>query len=273
LHAEQGLGDTLQMARYVPLVVERGGRVLLEVHPPLVLLLRDLPGVCQVVPLGGALPPFDLHCPMFSLPLAFATRLDTIPGAPYLKADPKLATPGLIAWCRARFELHSGLRVGLVWQGASQIGSHVNGERSIAVEEFAALAGVPGIQLYGLQKDPDVASADKAAALGIIDLMADVVNFADTAAIVAELDLIISIDTSTAHLAAALGKPVWLLSRYSGCWRWLTERTDSPWYPNLRLYRQDESRNWTDVIARVARDLRTLKGSSCGDYRRHTYNL
>jgi tetratricopeptide (TPR) repeat protein len=260
LRAEQGLGDMLQMARYVPLVAARGGRVLLEVHPPLVRLLTNLSGVWRVVSLGAELPPFDLHCPMFSLPLAFATRLDTIPAAPYLKADPALASPGLVARWHDQFGSRNGLRVGLVWQGASQIGSHVNRERSITVDEFASLASIPGVKLYGLQKDPDAASAERAAALGIIDLMRDVEDFADTAAIVAELDLVISIDTSTAHLAAAMGKPVWLLSRYSGCWRWLTDREDSPWYPNLRLYRQDASRNWGQVIAQVERDLHSLKG-------------
>jgi tetratricopeptide (TPR) repeat protein len=255
LHAEQGLGDMLQMARYVPLVAARGGRVLLEVHPPLVRLLRDLPGVTQVIPLGAALPPFDLHCPMFSLPLVFGTRLDTIPAEPYLRADPALATPGLVARCRALFGSRTGMRVGLVWQGAARIGILVNRERSVAVEQLAPLADLPGVDLYGLQKDPDAESAREAAALGVIDLMADVADFADTAAIVAELDLLISVDTSTAHLAAAMGKPVWLLSRYNGCWRWQTERTDSPWYPSLRIFRQDRSRDWTSVIAQIVTDL------------------
>jgi tetratricopeptide (TPR) repeat protein len=255
LHAEQGLGDMLQMARYVKLVAARGGLVLLQVHEPLVRLLRSLPEVWQVVSLDASLPPFDLHCPMFSLPLVFGTRLDTIPAQPYLRADPALAAPGLLARCRTRFGSRSGMRVGLVWQGTARIGAHVDRERSVAVEQLAPLAGLAGVDLYGLQKDPDPASAATAAALGIISLMTDVTDFADTAAIVAELDLVISVDTSTAHLAAAMGKPVWLLSRYNGCWRWLTGRTDSPWYPNLRLYRQDASRDWTGVVARLAGDL------------------
>jgi tetratricopeptide (TPR) repeat protein len=255
LHAEQGLGDMLQMARYVPLVAARGGRVVLEVHPPLVRLLRGLPGVWQVIPIGAALPAFDLQCPLFSLPLVFGTRLDTIPAEPYLHADLALATPGLIAARRATVRSRTGLRVGLVWQGAVQIGAHVNRERSLPLEQLAPLSGIRGVDLYGLQKDPDADSARKAAAMGIVDLMADVVDFADTAALVAELDLIISVDTSTAHLAAAMGKPVWLLSRYSGCWRWLTDRADSPWYPSLRLYRQDRPRDWAGVIAQVVKDL------------------
>jgi tetratricopeptide (TPR) repeat protein len=261
LHAEQGLGDTLQMARYVALLAaflgpagdKPAGRVVLEVHPPLVRLLQGLPNVSQVLPLGAKLPPFDLHCPMFSLPLIFGTRLDTIPAEPYLRADPALSAPCLLTRCRALFG--SGMRVGLVWQGAGQIGAHVNQERSIAVDQLAPLAGLPGVELYALQKDPEPEAARRAAVLGIVDLMEGVEDFADTAALVAELDLVISVDTSTAHLAAAMGKPVWLLSRYNGCWRWLTLRADSPWYPGLVLYRQDESRDWNGVMARVAWDL------------------
>jgi tetratricopeptide (TPR) repeat protein len=248
LHAEQGLGDMLQMARYVPLVAARGGRVVLEVHAPLVRLLRHLPGVQQILPLGETLPPFDLHCPLFSLPLMFGTRLDSIPAEPYLTAGPALEPPGL-------FRTRTGLRVGLVWGGEDRIGPYVNRERSIALARLAPLAGVPGVDLYSLQKDPDPESARAAAALGITDLMAEVTDFADTAARVAQLDLVISVDTSTAHLAAAMGKPVWLLSRYSGCWRWLTESTDSPWYPSLRVYRQTRPGNWTTVIDQVVRDL------------------
>jgi tetratricopeptide (TPR) repeat protein len=255
LHAEQGLGDMLQMARYVPLVAARGGRVVLEVHPPLVRLLEGLTGVQAVIPLGAALPAFDVHCPLFSLPLVFGTRLDTIPAEPYLRADPALVVPDPVASSRAMLRSRTGLRVGVVWQGGARIGAYVNRERSLSLEQLAPLAGIPGVDLYGLQKDLDTASAKTAGALGIVDLMPDVVDFADTAALVAELDLIISVDTSTAHLAAGMGKPVWLLSRYSGCWRWLTGRTDSPWYPSLRLYRQDQPRDWAVVIARVAEDL------------------
>jgi hypothetical protein len=146
--------------------------------------------------------------------------------------------------------------VGLVWSGAERIGRRVNRERSVPLADFLPLARLPGVQLYSLQKDfrPDAAMA----ALGVIDLMAGVENFAETAARVAHLDLVISVDTSTAHLAAAMGKPVWLLSRHNGCWRWLTQRTDSPWYPSLRVYRQERPRDWTPVIAQVAADLRNL---------------
>ena len=245
LHPEQGLGDTLMMARYASLVAARGGRVLLEVQAPLVRLLACLPGVSQILPVGADLPPFDVHCPLFSLPLLFNTRIDTIPSAPYLSADPDIAIP----------LLRSGARVGLVWSGAERIGHHVNQERSVALELLAPLAALPGITLYSLQKDPDERSTVVAAQLGVVDLMDGVVDFADTAARVAQLDLVISVDTSTAHLAAAMGKPVWLMSRYNGCWRWLSGRSDSPWYPSLRIYRQRQPRNWAPVIAEIAADL------------------
>lgn len=236
LHAEQGLGDMLQMARYVPLVAARGGRVVLEVHEPLVRLLQCMPGVQQILPLGAPLPPFDVHCPLFSLPRLF----DTIPAEPYI-----VAAPGCV-----RFR--PGFRVGLVWGGGDRIGSRVNRDRSIALGELAPLARVPGVGLYGLQKD---AGQDSSEDLGIVDLMSGVVDFADTAAIIEQLDLIISVDTSTAHLAAAMGKPVWLLSRFSGCWRWLAEGVDSAWYPTMRIYRQERQGDWDTVVRHVASDL------------------
>jgi hypothetical protein len=238
------------MVRYAPLVAARGGHVVLEVQAPLVRLMAGLPGVQQVIPLGGDLPPFDWQCPLFSLPLALDTSLHTIPAEPYLTADPDLARQ----WA-ARLGRRTGLRVGLVWGGAEKIGRHVNRQRSVALDQLAPLAAIPGVSLYSLQKDPDAEAAGTAARLGIADLMASVVDFADTAALVAQLDLVISVDTSTAHLAAAMGKPVWLLSRHNGCWRWLTDRQDSPWYPSLRIYHQERPGDWAPAIGRVAADL------------------
>ena len=251
LHPEQGLGDTLQMVRYAPLVAARGGRVILEVQAPLVRLMRALAGPAEVVALGDPLPPFDVHCPLFSLPRVFATTLATVPATPYLAADPALAP----AWS-AKLGPRTGPRVGLVWAGAERIGRHVNRERSIALAQFAVLTGIAGLRFYSLQKGE--AAADLRAApdgLDVIDLMADVADFADTAALVAQLDLVISVDTSTAHLAAAMGKPVWLLSRYNGCWRWLSGRQDSPWYPGLVVHRQSEPGAWGPVFARLRDDL------------------
>ena len=255
LHAEQGLGDSLQMARYAPLVAGRGGRVILEVQAPLVRLLRGLPGVAQIVAAGEALPAFDLHCPLFSLPLAFGTRLEAVPAAPYLRADPVLVD----AW-RQRMVAGEGLRVGLVWAGAARIGPDVNQERSIAPAQLAPLAEVPGLCFYSLQMHEGGAAAiPTVPGLTIHDLTADITDFADTAALVAQLDLVISVDTSTAHLAAGMGKPVWLLSRYNGCWRWLAERSDSPWYPSLTVFRQRQPSDWAPVMVEVAAALRGFK--------------
>ncbi|WP_158258631.1 tetratricopeptide repeat protein [Rhodopila globiformis] len=252
IHAEQGFGDTLQFCRYAPLAAARGLRVILSVPQPLVRLLRTLPGVEQVVAEDDQPPAFDFQCPMLSLPLAFGTTLATIPGdVPYLHADAALAA----RWQqRLAAATGPGLRVGLVWAGSSRNDpalAAVDGRRSIAPERLRALAGLDGIQLVSLQKDGPAAPAD----LRLADCMAEVTDFADTAALVAGLDLVVSVDTAVAHLAAAMGKPVWLLDRFDSCWRWLTGRRDSPWYPSLRLYRQRHPGDWGGVIGAVRHDL------------------
>jgi len=251
LHPEQGLGDTLQMVRYAPLVAARGGRVVLEVQQPLLRLLRGLSGSVEVVASGEKLPPFDIHCPLFSLPRLFGTTLATVPCASYIAADPELAG----VWS-ARLGSRTDLRVGLVWAGAERIGRHVNRERSVPLAQFSALAGLPNIRFYSLQKG-DAAEELRAAPFGldVIDLLGHVADFADTAALIAQLDLVISVDTSTAHLAAAMGKPVWLLSRYNGCWRWLTGRSDSPWYPSVMVHRQSTPGDWREVFAQLRANL------------------
>jgi tetratricopeptide (TPR) repeat protein len=255
LYAEQGLGDTLQFVRYAPMVAERGARVVLEVQPPLVRLMRGVAGVSHVVARGDALPLFDTSCPLLSLPRAFATRLGTIPAAcPYLHVDPAAAA----AW-QAKLPADGGLRVGLVWAGCphtDHAGMHlIDHRRSLGLAELAPLAGIAGVHLISLQKDrPDVAGMAPCA-MTLIDLMPEIADFADTAALVANLDLVISVDTSVAHLAGALGRPVWLLSRYDGCWRWLHGRDDSPWYPGMRIYRQERPHDWSGVVARIRSDL------------------
>ncbi len=257
LHAEQGMGDTLHFARYAPLVVERGGRVLLEVQRPLLWLMQSLPGVERVLAYGEPLPPFDVHCPLLSLPRAFATRLDTIPGAvPYLRADPALAE----AW-RPRVPRDRALTVGLVWAGEARKGvphaNHIDRQRSLTLDQLAPLAGIPGVRFLNLQKGPPAEQLrDPPPGLEILDLMDGVGDFADTAALVANLDLVVGVDTSVIHLAGGLGKPVWVLSRFDGCWRWLLGRDDSPWYPTMRLYRQDRPHDWAPAIGRLAADLR-----------------
>jgi tetratricopeptide (TPR) repeat protein len=255
IHAEQGFGDTLQFCRYAPLAAARGPRVILEVPKPLVRLLRCLSGVDQVVAFGETLPPFDLHCPMLSLPLALRTTLETVPGTtPYLQADPARVE----AW-QARLIAGAGRapRVGLVWAGNPRNHSPelaaTDRRRSLPPERLASLFDVPGVRFFSLQKAGPLAPES----FSLADFMAEMEDFADTAALVANLDLVISVDTAVVHLAAALGKPVWVLDRFDSCWRWLGRR-DSPWYPTLRLYRQPRPGDWNRVLAEVTRDLRVV---------------
>ena len=250
LHAEQGLGDTLQFCRYVPLIAA-GGRIVLEVQSPLVQLLSRMPGIAEIVARGDRLPPFDLHCPLLSLPRAFGTRLDTIPGAtPYLAADPGRASE----W-RKRLAPLDGLRVGLVWAGGRKPDPGMAAEdrrRSIRLAAMAPLREVSGVSYVSIQKgEPAAESANPPPGLVLYDFTKDLHDLADTAALVDGLDLVISVDTAVAHLAGALGKPVWLLNRFGGDWRWLLDRDDSPWYPTLRQFRQPSPGDWNTVIRRV----------------------
>ena len=254
LHAEQGLGDTLQFARYVPHLVARGARVILEVQTPLRSLMASLPGNPQIVAGGDRLPDFDLHCPLLSLPLAFHTRLDTIPGAtPYLSAPPDRVT----AW-RDRLGARTKPRVGLVWAGNPRKElpnlNLIDSQRSIAFAALAPLLDVAACSFYSLQKGDDAVKQlrDSAWRDCVIDFTDDLHDFSDTAALIENLDLVISVDTSVLHVAGALAKPVWLLNRHNTCWRWLREREDLPWYPTVRQFRQDWTRDWAPVAARVA---------------------
>jgi Flp pilus assembly protein TadD len=247
LTAEQGAGDTILFCRYAPLIA--GGRVLVEAPAPLRRLLASLPGIELVG--EGAPPPFDLHCPLPSLPLAFTTRRDTIPAAiPYLAGDPAL----IESW-RARLADLPGRKIGLAWAGNPD---HVDDHRrSIAPELLEALAGIPDAAFISLQKD---AAARPAPALE--DWTAELGDFADTAALIAGLDLVISVDTSIAHLAGALGKPVWLLNRFDPHWVWLRGRTDSPWYPTLRQFRQPTPGDWGSVMAAARIELERFCGAA-----------
>ena len=258
IHAEQGYGDTLHFCRYATLAAARGLRVIVETPKPLERLLRGLSGVDQVVTPAEAPPEFDLHCPMLSMPLALGTTIETIPGQmPYLYADPaqveawriRLAGPG-----------ERGPRIGLAWAGDPRkhllSAAAVARRRSVGLGALAPLFEVSGLNFVSLQKD-DPAPPGR---FPLTDFMEEMEDFADTAALVANLDLIISIDTSVAHLAAALGKPVWLLNCFDPCWRWLVGRRDSPWYPTVRLYRQLRPGDWNSVVAEVADDLRSLAG-------------
>ena len=253
IHAEQGFGDTLQFCRYVTLAAQRGLDVILQVQEPLVRLLGSLPGPTMAVPLGAALPAFDLHCPMMSLPLALGTTLETIPAAiPYLRPDQAKAASWRSHLCET-----PGLCVGVVWAGNPRAhniaAAATDRRRSIAPTMLEPLAAVPGVRLISLQKN----GPPPPASLALVEVMAEMADFADTAALVDALDLVVSVDTSVAHLAGALGKPVWLMDRFDPCWRWMLNRRDSPWYPTMRLYRQPAPNDWQSVVAEIARDLQS----------------
>ena len=248
LHCEQGLGDTIQFARYVGQVAGRGARVVLEVFPPLAGLMATLPDTIQIIRRGDPLPPFDLHTPLMSLPLALGEPEPAFPPQPYLAADPARAR----AWAE-RLGLASGLRVGLACSGSRTNGNDAN--RSIPFETLAAwLPAGPDYHL--VQKD--IRDADRAALATRRDIAVwdeALGDFADTAALCQSMDLVISVDTSVAHLAGALGRPVWLMLPFDPDWRWGLHSDTTPWYPRMRIYRQARRRDWSDPLERVARDL------------------
>jgi tetratricopeptide (TPR) repeat protein len=249
LWPEQGLGDTIQMSRYASLLAARGADVIMEVQPPLAHLMAGL--APRVLAQGQALPAFDFHCPMMSLPLAFGTELATIPaGAPYLHAD-----PARTAQWHALLGPARGPRVGLAWSGNPVHKNDHN--RSIAFDKFADML-TPACDFVSLQKEHREADAPLLAASAVRDLSAQLADFTDTAALCAAMDVVVAVDTSIAHLAGALGKQVWILLPYSPDWRWLLERSDSPWYPGARLYRQQLGEDWGAVLARVRADLEAL---------------
>jgi hypothetical protein len=253
LHAEQGFGDTLQFARYAPLAAARGAHVTLAVQASLAPLLAGLPGVAVIAD-RDPLPPFDRHCSLLSLPRAFATTLDTIPSSvPYIAAPPDRVT----AWAPRLPQ--DGLRVGLAWSGhPANTKDH---ERSIPFARLAPLLAVAGTRFVSLQKDVRAADTDAFRHCGgIIDVGADVHDFADTAAVIANLDLVISVDTAVAHLAGAMGRPVWVLLPRTPDFRWLIDRDTSPWYPSARLFRKAGTDSWDAVIARVAAELAVRGG-------------
>jgi tetratricopeptide (TPR) repeat protein len=256
LHAEQGFGDTIQFARYVPMVAALSGDVVLEVQPPLLDLFAGLPGAARVVAAGTALPPFDLQCPLLSLPLAFGTELATVPApGAYL-----IAPPARVATWSVHMPPAPGPRVALCWSGSLQHKS--DRHRSVAAEKLAPILSVPGVQLVSVQKD--VRDSDRAflAATSMLNFGQHMRDFADTAAILAMCDLVITVDTSIAHLAGALGRPTWVLLQHAPDFRWLMRREDSPWYPSVRLFRQAGLGDWDGVISRVTRELGLLAGHS-----------
>ncbi len=249
LHAEQGLGDTLQFARYAALAAARCKTVVLESQRELATLMAGVPGVAQVVARGEPLPPFDAHAPMMSLPSVFGTTLDSIPwNGPYVHASAERA---------AQWDLGApgtGLRVGLVWAGRPQ--QWDDRKRSLTLDRLAPLAGIGGVTYFSLQiGEAARQAAQPPAGMRLVDLTGRIKDFSDTAALVSRLDLVVTIDTSVAHLAGAMGAPVWVLVAHAPDWRYHLGREDMPWYPTMRLFRQERDGDWTGAIARVAQAL------------------
>ncbi|MDK9702203.1 MAG: tetratricopeptide repeat protein [Sulfuritalea sp.] len=247
LHAEQGFGDSLQFCRYAGMVAALGARVILEVQPALKNLLARLEGPAQVLAKGEQLPAFDFQTPLLSLPLAFGTRLESIPArTPYLRADPAR----LAVW-RERLGEDRRPRIGIAWSGRPTHGNDRN--RSIPLSRFCALID-DDARFVCLQKEMSEADAALLVRRGdILDARRHLKDFAETAALVELMDLVVTVDTSVAHLAGALGKPTFLLLPFAPDWRWLLGRDDSPWYPSLRLFRQTRYNDWDDVFERVRR--------------------
>jgi hypothetical protein len=248
LHNDQGLGDSIQFCRYIPLLAERGASVILEIDRTLQSLLSGVAGIAQCVVRGEPIPEHDLQCPLASLPLAFDTVIETIPSCvPYISIDGN----------HAKWEAFLGSaatpRIGIVWSGNPD---HTNDRnRSLPLKALKPLFDT-GLQFVSLQKnarDGDLAVLREHS--NILDAARELESFADTAALIQQLDLVISVDTSVAHLAGALGKPVWILLPYVPDYRWLLDRDDSPWYPTARLYRQTASRDYAEVIGRMRADL------------------
>jgi Flp pilus assembly protein TadD len=258
LQAEQGLGDTLQFMRYVPMVAARGGRVLVECQPELIPVLKQLDVVSEWFPFGGSPPAFDIWARLLSLPCIFGTTLATIPApTKLLKADASRSEQFRVQLDRLIRDQPRRPKVGLVWAGRPEHKNDHN--RSMLLAQLLPLLESGAAVFFSLQKGP---SASQIAALPghvkILDLTPELHNFADTAALIDNLDLVIGVDTSVMHLAGAMGKPAWLLLPFVPDWRWLLDREESPWYPSLRLFRQKLIGDWSDVVQKITEALGVL---------------
>ncbi len=254
LHAEQGYGDTLQVIRYVPLLVSENVEVFVECPRDLKSLISRSNGISRVIARGEPLPEFDIHCPLMTLPKIFGTTLESIPQTiPYLSVDKDLVR----AWQLRLNSEAKKWKVGLVWAGNPE---HLNDRnRSCSLEILSPLLQIKNVQFFSLQKGRGSEKDDRSSRdLGLFDLTAYIRDFSDTAALIKNLDLVVSVDTAVAHLAGAIGKRVWTLLPYNPDWRWLLERKDSPWYPTMCLYRQSTPGDWMGVIQRVKEDLSVL---------------
>ena len=249
IHSEQGFGDAIHFMRYIPLIAERGGRVIVGCDPLQHGLLASVQGVERFAVIGEPMTNFDVHCPLLSLPLIFKTTQATIPAqVPYIQADAELAAK----W-KQRLP-GDGFKVGVVWGGAP---THRRDRwRSIELKQLVDLAAIKGIHWISLQKGPGAIQAKTPPpGMTIIDWTDELDDFADTAALMANLDLVITVDTAAAHLAGAMGKPTWVLLAFVPDWRWMLGRDDSPWYPTMRLFRQTSIGDWQAPIARLGQAL------------------
>ena len=260
IHSEQGLGDTIQFCRYIKLLANKGAKVLFEPQIQLQVLLKNLDGISQLIDPRQVIPPYDYHCPLMSLPLAFKTSWGNIPNdVPYIYAEESKK-----GYWKEKLAVIPGPKIGLVWSGGFRPNNPelwgVNQRRNISFELISQL-NIEGIEFFSLQKGEGAEAElkkykDQLWKSGNLHNFTDELHdFSDTAALIDQLDLVISVDTSTAHLAGALGKPVWILNRYDGCWRWLNNGADNPWYPTAKLYRQEQVGDWETVITTVCNDL------------------
>jgi hypothetical protein len=252
LQAEGGFGDTLQFVRYAKILARKNSSLMLLCYPPLARLFKISGGLGRVISEGAPLPSFDVYCPLFSLPRIFSTTLKDIPkNVPYLRANPSEVK----SW--RKILAAPGTNVGLVWAGNPR--AQIDRRRSMKLRELASLLDLKNANFYSLQVGEAAAQLRQSEySVRITDLSPLIRDFADTGAIISALDLLISVDTAAAHLAGALGRPVWVMLPYVTDWRWLLGREDSPWYPTMKLFRQTRFDDWSHVVERIKRELRQL---------------
>ena len=257
VYCEQGYGDSIQFVRYIAPLSRNAVRVTVLADQPLVSLFRSIPGIEVPFPCVYDGDEYDYHVPLMCLPRLFGTTLDTIPAdVPYLSADPIKVK----RWTERLSRYEGKIKIGLVWAGSPRKhdpeSNAIDRRRSITLQQFAPLAGMANVQFFSLQKgEPATQALHPPHGMSLVDWTSELDDFEDTAALMTNLDLVISVDTSVVHLAGALAKPVWVLSRFDGCWRWLNGREDSPWYPTARVFHQKAPGAWNEVIERVAAEL------------------
>ena len=252
LSCEQGMGDVIQFARYATLAAQRGGKVVMECQPPLLRLIETVKGVDQVVAVGSTMPRFDAYCPLLSLPGVFRTTLESVPrDVPYLQP----AEIDVAEWDQ-RLGRDGRIRVGLAWAGNPL--TKTAQRKFITPELLKPILSAEGVSFYSLQVDLPPNDAMSMSELGVRDLSANLTDFAQTAAAIGNMDLVIAVDTAVAHLAGALAKPAWIMLPFAADWRRLLDRDDSPWYPTMRLFRQSSPGDWKSVIERVGKALLEL---------------